>query len=139
MAKAAKEGKGKIIFTSKNTNIIPDGLVTREKVIQERRPELMAYMRAIDKAVKLVKEKPEEAAKLVAKKLGISPEEVPAQIAGVRLFDIEGNKNVVFNPKDPMNVVDSISFAAKTAKDLGLTPNLVNAQTMYDDSLVKSL
>lgn len=139
LTKAAKEGKGELIFSSKGTNIIPDGLVTTKKVIQDHKPELLAYMRAIDKAVKLINEKPEETTEIIAKKLGISPKEVPQQVNGVRLFDIKGNQAVVFNPNESMNVADSLIFAAKTAKERNLTPNLVDAKTLCDDSLIKSL
>lgn len=139
LAKAAKAGEGQIVFTSKDTNIIPAGLVTREKVIQEQKNEIIAYMRAIDKGVKFVRQNPEETAKIVANKLGITPEEVPNQLNGVRMFDIEENKTVVFNPKEPMNVVDSIKFAAKTAKELNVISSPVNPDTLYDDSLIKAL
>lgn len=139
MTKAAKQGKGEIIFTSKGTNIIPDGLATRDKLIQERRDDILAYMRAVDQGVKLTKEKPEETKSTVAKRLGISPQEVPQQLSGAMLFNIETNKSVVFNPNNRLNVVDSIEFAAKTAKELKFTSKLVDASTVYDDSLVKSL
>lgn len=139
LAKAAKEGKGEIIFSSKGTNIIPDGLITTAKVIQEHKLELLAYMRAIDKAAKLIKEKPGETTGIIAKKLGISPKEVSQQVNGVRLFDIKDNQAIVFNRNNSMNVVDSLTFAAKTAKERNLTPNLVDAKTIYDDSLIKSL
>jgi len=139
MTKVAKQGQGEIIFTSKSTNIIPDGLAAREKLIQERRADILTYMRAVDKGVKLAKEKPEQTKGMVAKRLGISPQEVSQQVSGARLFDIETNKSVVFNPNSPLNVVDSSKFAAKTAKELKFTPNLIDSKTVYDDSPIKSL
>ena len=135
----AKAGEGQIVFTSKNTNIIPAGLIAREKVIQEQKPEILAYMRAIDKAVKFTRENPEETAKIVAKKLGVPPEEIPNQLNGVRMFNIEENKTMVFNPKHPLNVFDSLKFAAKTAKDLNVISSPVNPDILYDDSLIKAL
>ena len=139
LTKAAKAGEGEIVFTSKNTNIIPGGLVTREKVIREQKPEILAYIRAIDKAVKFTRENPEETAKIVAKKLGVPPEEVPNQLNGVRMFNIEENKTMVFNPKHPLNVFDSLKFAAKTAKELNVISSPVNPDILYDDSLIKAL
>lgn len=139
LTKAAKAGEGEIIFTSKNTNIIPGGLVTREKVIQEQRNENIAYMRAIDKAVKFTRENPEETAKIVGKKLGIPPEEVPNQLNGVKMFNIEENKTMVFNPKHPMNVFDSLKFATKVAQELKVISTPVDPDTLYDDSILKDL
>jgi hypothetical protein len=57
----------------------------------------------------------------------------------VRIFDIEENKTVVFNPNHPMNVFDSMNFAAKTAKELNVISSPVNPDTLYDDSLIKAL
>ncbi|MBD2094809.1 ABC transporter substrate-binding protein [Trichocoleus sp. FACHB-591] len=138
MAKAAKQGGGKILFTSKDSNIVPDGLIAKEKVIQTKRAEILAYMKAIDKAVKLVQQKDEKAIAIVAKRLNVTPEEAAQQVGGVKLFGIEDNKNIVFNPQHPRNVFDSLKFAAKTAKDMNLTPTVVDVNKIYDDSLVKS-
>lgn len=35
---------------------------------------------------------------IVAEKLGVSPEEAPEQLSPVRLFDVEENKTIGFNP-----------------------------------------
>lgn len=139
MQKAAKQGGGKVLFTSKDTNIIPDGLIAKEKTIQARKSEILAYMRAIDQAVKLLEAKDPKAIAIVAKRLNVTPEEAAEQIQGVRLFGIEENKSIVFNPQHPRNVFDSLKFAAKTAKDINLTPSLVNVDALHDDSLIKSL
>jgi NitT/TauT family transport system substrate-binding protein len=139
MAKAAEQGGGKILFTSKNTNIVPDGLIAKEKTIQAKKTEILAYMRAIDKAVKLVEQKDEKAIAIVAKRLNVTPEEATAQVGGVKLFGIADNKTIVFNPQHPRNVFDSLKFAAQTAKDMKLISTDVDVNQIYDDSLIKSL
>lgn len=139
LSTAVKEGEGEVIFSSKDTNIIPVGLVAKESVIADRKEDILAFMRAIDKAMTVVRDNPEETNAIVAEKLGIAPEDVPAQLETVRLFDLEENKSIVFNPDDPLNVMDSLEFAAKTSADLGLITAPVDAKTLYDDSLVNSL
>lgn len=139
MTKAAQQGGGKILFTSKGTNIIPDGLIAKEKVIQAKKSEILAYIRAIDKAVKLVEQKDEKAIAIVAKRLNVTPAEAVEQVGGVELFGIEDNKTIVFNPQHPRNIFDSLKFAAQTAKDINLTPTVVDVNKIYDDSLIKSL
>lgn len=139
LTKAANEGDGEIIFTSKGTNIIPDGFVTRDRIISDRRPELLAYFRAIDKAVQMIDQKDDNAIEIIAEKLGVTPEEALQQMSGVQFFGVEGNKTVVFNPQDPMNIFDSLKFAAQTAKDINLTPELVDTSVLVDDSIVKEL
>jgi NitT/TauT family transport system substrate-binding protein len=139
MTKAAEQGGGEILFTSKDSNIIPDGLIAKEKVIQAKKAEILAYMRAIDKAVKLVEQKDAKAIAIVAKRLNVTPEEAVQQVGGVKLFGIEDNKTIVFNPQHPRNVFESLKFAAQTAKDMNLTPTVVDVNKIYDDSLIKSL
>lgn len=139
LSTAVKEGQGEVIFSSKDTNIIPVGLVAKESVIAERKDEILAFMRAIDKGMTVVREQPDEANAIVAEKLGITPEEVPAQLETVRLFDLEENKSIVFNPDDLLNVNDSLEFAAKTSEEIGLITTPVDSKTLYEDSLVKSL
>ncbi len=139
LSKAAKEGNGEVIFTSAGTNIIPDGYVVREKTIQERKPELLAYLRAVDKATKLIKERDEKAVAIIAKRLEVKPEEAIQQLDGVRMLDIEDNKQIVFNKDDKMNIYDSLKFAAETARDMKLTPELIDVTTLPDESLVQGL
>lgn len=139
LSTAVQQGQGQVIFSSKDTNIIPVGLVAKESVIQERRNEILAFIRAIDKGVKFVRETPQEANSIVAAKLGIKPEEVPAQLKTVRIFDVEENQSIVFNPNDSLNVMDSLKFAAETSKAIELISNPVDAKSLYDDSFVKAL
>jgi|GEM_PF-2270287 len=139
LSKAAREGKGEIIFTSKGTNIIPDGYVVREEMLKAHRPELSAYLRAVDKATKLIKDRDEKAIEIIAQRLAIEPAEASRQLDGIRMLDIEDNKKIVFNRENSMNVYESLEFAAKTAYDLELTPELVDVSKLPDDSLLAEL
>lgn len=139
LTKAAEEGKGTLIFTSKDSNIIPDGLASKQTVIEERRDDIIAYMRAIDKGVAFMKDSPEEAAAIVAKQLGVEAADVPGLWSGVRFFNAKDNVEVVFNPDNPLNVVDSLEFAAKTGLEMNLVENPIDATAIYDDSLIKAL
>lgn len=136
---AASQGQGQVIFSSKDTNIIPVGVVAKESVIADRREDILAFMRALDKGVAFVRDNPEEANPIVAEKLGVSPEEAPEQLRTVRLFDIEDNKTIGFNPDDPLNVMDSLEFAAETSEAIGLIASPVDAANLYDASLVNAL
>ncbi|MBE9182502.1 ABC transporter substrate-binding protein [Oculatella sp. LEGE 06141] len=139
LTRAAEEGDGEIIFTTEDTNIIPDGFVTRDAMIQNRRPELLAYLRSIDKAVALIESRDQKAVDVIAKRLGVTPEEALPQMDGVRYLGIQGNKDIVFNAEHPMNIFDSLQFAAQTAQDINLTPTLVDVNTLSDDSLLNEL
>lgn len=139
LTKAAKEGGGEVIFSTKDTNLIADVIVTRDKVIQSRKADLQAYIKAIDKAVKLVNAGDAEAIKITAQKMGVSPDDAKEQIAGVKIFDLDGNKSVGFNKDSKNSVIGNLELTAKAAYDLKITPQPLKVDSLYDDSLVKSL
>jgi NitT/TauT family transport system substrate-binding protein len=137
LTKAAKEGQGTVVFSSKNSNIIPDGLVSKQPVLDARKADIQAYLRAIDNGVQFIKENPEDANAIIAQKLGVTAKEVPDLLNSVRIFTVAENKTVVFNPDDPMNVIDSLKFAAKTGKEIKIVDSSVNPDALYDDTFVK--
>jgi NitT/TauT family transport system substrate-binding protein len=138
MTKASKQGGGEIIFTTKDTNLIADVIVTRQTVIESRRAELQAYLKAIDKAVKLVNKRDTEALKIVAEKLAVSVEEAKAQLAGVKIFDIEMNQSMGFNPSNAKNVMKNFELNVKSGKEMKIVGE-TKLEDLYDDLIVKSL
>ncbi|MBW4581265.1 MAG: ABC transporter substrate-binding protein [Tildeniella nuda ZEHNDER 1965/U140] len=139
MTKAAKEGGGEVIFSTKGTNLIADVLVTRPDLIANRKAELISFLKAADKGIKLLKAGDAEAIAAAAGKLGIKPEELREQLAGITLFDIEGNQTIGFNLTNPNNAIKSFELVAKAAYDFKTVPQVLDVKTLYDDSLVKSL
>lgn len=139
MTKAAKEGGGEVIFSTKDTNLIVDTIVTRQPMIETRAAELQAYIRACAQAVGLVNGGDAEAIKIAGDKLGVSPEEMKAQLSGVKVFDIEGNKTIAFNPSSPNNMMKNLELTVKVAYDSKLIPEPMDISSLYDDSIVKSL
>lgn len=139
MTKAAKEGNGEVIFSTKDTNLIADMLATRQSVIETRKADLQAYIRAIDKAVKLVNAGDAEAVAATAEKLGVTPEEAKTQISGVKIFDVEMNKNLGFNTSNSNNVMKNFELNVDTAYGMKLISEKFKLESLYDDSIVKSL
>lgn len=139
MTKAAKEGGGEIIFSTKGTNLIADVLVTRPSLIANRKAELLLFLKAANEGIKLLKAGDTEAISVAAAKLGIKPDELREQLAGITLFDIEGNKTIGFNTEDPNNVIKGLELVAKAAFDFKAVSKPLDIKTLYDDSLVKSL
>ncbi|MBW4444481.1 MAG: ABC transporter substrate-binding protein [Plectolyngbya sp. WJT66-NPBG17] len=139
LTKAAKESGGEVIFSSKGTNLIADVLVTRPKLITERRADLIAFLKAADQGIKLLKSGDTDAIAAASSRLGIKPEELREQLTGITLFDIEGNKTIGFNPENPNNAIKSFELVAKAAYDFKVVPQPLDVKSLYDDSLVKSL
>jgi NitT/TauT family transport system substrate-binding protein len=139
MVTAAQEGDGEIIFSTKGTNLIADVLITRQEVLDTRKSELQAYVRAVDRGVKLVNAGDPEALRIVAEKIGVDIEQVQEQLALVKLFDIEGNKTVGFNPDNHNSLIKNLEVTAQVAYDSKIISKPLDVSTLYDDSVVNSL
>jgi NitT/TauT family transport system substrate-binding protein len=134
-----REARGEVIFSTKGTNLISDVIVTRQKVIENRKKELQGYLRAVDKAVKLVNAGDAEAIKIVADKLGAKSEEAKEQLAGVTVFDLAGNKSTGFNLSNANNMMGNLELTTKTAVETKMIPKPIETKSLYDDSIINSL
>jgi NitT/TauT family transport system substrate-binding protein len=140
IGKALKEKAGsKVLYTAKNTNVIPNGLAGSAQILQERRNDVLAYLRALGKAIKFAKDNPTEANEMVAKWVGITAPEVADQMTRIKLLDGEANKAIVFNPTNPLNVVQSIDTAGPILVKAGKAPKALPGKDLVDDSFVKAL
>ncbi len=139
LSKAAKQGEGEVIFSTKDTNLIADVVVARDRLIQSRKTELQAYFRAVDKAVDLVNGGDAEALKIAGAKLGITGDEVKEQLLGAKLFDLEGNKSVAFNKDNPNSLLGNLELTAKGAYEFKIVPQPLKVETLYADSIVQSM
>jgi len=139
LSNAVQQGNGTVVFSSKDSNIIPVGLVAKEDVIQSRQDDIRAFIRAIDRGIQEVRTNPDETNEIVAEKLGVEPADVPAQLATVRLFDVSENKSVVFNPENALNVMDSLQFAVKTSEAIALINSPVDASKLYNSSIIEGM
>jgi NitT/TauT family transport system substrate-binding protein len=129
----------KLLFSPKGTSIIANSIVAHGKVIEERRNDVLAYLRAIDKGSKLAKANQKEANDVMAKWLGLSVAEIVDQRAKIYTLDITENKIVAFNASNPLNVESSLRSAAKILLDSGKIKSLGEPATLIDGSLIKSL
>ncbi|MBW4465195.1 MAG: ABC transporter substrate-binding protein [Pegethrix bostrychoides GSE-TBD4-15B] len=139
LTKSAKEGGGEVIFSTKDTNLIADVIATRQSIIETRKADLQAYLRAVDQGVKLVNAGDAEAIKITADKMGVSEAEAKEQIAGVKIFDIAMNKDLGFNLSDPNNILKNFDLTLKTGAEMKVISDGMKPEDLYDDSIVKSL
>ncbi len=139
LTKVAKEGDGSIIFDTKGTNLVADVIVVHKTLIDTRKADIQAYLRAVDNGVKLVNTANPEALQIVANKLEVKLDEAKDQIAGVKIFDIEGNRTIGFNATNPNNLMKTLALTVKTAVETKLIPKPLDVPSMYDDSIVNSL
>ncbi len=137
LSKAMKAGGGSMVFSSKDSSLIADVIVVRQDLIQARKPELQAYLKAVDKAVKLVGAGDPEALKITATKMGISVDEVKSQIKGVKLFDLDGNKTIAFNQNSPGNIFGNLEVTTKGATAFKAISKPIDPKSLHDSSLIE--
>jgi NitT/TauT family transport system substrate-binding protein len=140
ITKALKVRKdAKQLFSPKGTSIISNSILAHGKVIEERRNDVLAYLRAIDKGSKLAKANLKEANDVMAKWLEVSVPEIVEQRSKIYTLDITENKIVAFNPSNPLNLESSLRSASQILLDSGRIKTLGDAAILIDGSLIKSL
>ncbi len=142
VTKSAKAGGGNVLFSTKDTNLVADVIVVRQQLIKTRKSEIQAYLKAVDKAVKLVKAEDPEALKIIAAQTKVTTDEVKSQLKGARLFDLEENKKIAFNKNDPNSVFGNLKLIAKGVTDfhselIDINSQPIDPNSMYDTSLIK--
>lgn len=138
LSKIVKAGGGEVIFSTKGTNLIADAIAVRKTLIQTRKPELQAYLKAVDKAVKLINAGNPEALKIASEKMGASVDDIKAQITGVKIFDLVGNKTIAFNKSNPNSIIGNLELTAKSAAEFKIISKPIAVESLYDASVVES-
>ena len=140
LGKALKQRKdAKLIFSPKTTSIIPNAIVAHGKVIEERRNDLLAYIRGVDKGLKFSAANRTEADGMMAKWLAVSTAEIADQRSKIYILDIVKNKVDAFNPSSSLNVESSVRSGGQILLENNKVKQLANAATLIDGSLIESL
>lgn len=140
VGKALKGRPGsKILYSAKGSNVIVNGLAGSNKILQERRDDVVAYLRAISKGIKFSQENAAEANEIVAKWTGITAQDVTDQLSRIKLLDMEQNKSIVFNTSNSLNVMKSIDSAASLLIKAGKIAKAPTGESLVDGSFVKAL
>jgi NitT/TauT family transport system substrate-binding protein len=145
VTKSLKERAGSsVLFTAKGSSIIPNGLAGNSQLLNERREEVLAYLKAGDQALKYAAGNVSNSNEVVAKWVGSSVEEIAMQMQQIDLLDISANKSIAFNINNPLNVVASVDSAAPILARAGKSKPAANGKMLtgkdlIDDSFIKAL
>lgn len=128
-----------VLFTAENSNAIINGLAGGEAVLSDRRDDILAYMRAMEKAMVFAQENPEEANQIIGDWVGLSGEETGELMQQIVLLDLEDNKTIAFNGSNELNVAKSISDAGPILVNAGKTGVAPEGENLVDGSFVQAL
>lgn len=140
LSKAVSEGKGKIIFSSKDTpGLVPDLLVVNNKALSIRRDDFKKITEVWFDALDYWKNNPEDALKIMAESAGTSVEEYKQNVDGVKIFNLEDNIGA-FEKKDDYTYLGySGQKTAEFLKSLGMIDNIPSVEKALDPSILKEI
>ncbi|MBM7569325.1 aliphatic sulfonate ABC transporter substrate-binding protein [Paenibacillus sacheonensis] len=126
---AVKEGKGKVLFSSKDTpGLIPDLLVFRDSVVEKRPDDIQHIVDAWFDALNYFKDHEDEAIELMAKHAETTPEDFKLGLASIKLFTPQDNVNA-FGKRDDYT---SLAYTAKTTNEFLKKLDMVDEIKDYD-------
>lgn len=135
-----KEKKGtKNLFTAKGSNVIINGLAGHGPVLQSRRQDVLAYMRALNKGLAFATSNPSEANTIIAKWVGSTPEETADILTKLTMVDLAMNKTLAFATDNPLNVANSFDSAVPILVGAGKATSEVPGISFVDPSFVEAL
>ncbi len=101
-----KSQKGRALFTSKDMpGLVPDLLVAQEKSIKSKRKDFVGMAKAWFDTVAFIKSNPDEAAKIMAKIVGLPPEQYKVFLPGTRFFDAAANQTAFAAASNPQSLL----------------------------------
>lgn len=114
LSKAIDEGKGKLLFSSKDTpGLIPDLLVFKEDVTKKRPDDVKKIIKAWYDALDYWKANPEEALAIMAKAAETPVDEYKKGVDSVKIFTIDDTLKAFGKQQD----LTSLAFTGKTTAE----------------------
>ena len=138
--KIQTSGKGKALFTSKDVpGMIPDLLVAQEKSVKAKRKDYLGMIKAWYEAEAFIRAKPDEAAKIMAKVVGMDAKEYAVFLPGTKFFDQKANLQAFGPASDATSLLGVAPTISKFLLDNKLMEGKADFAKGLDASLVKEV
>lgn len=140
LSKAVNSGKGKLLFSSKDTpGLIPDLLVLRQEVVEQRPDEVKKILRAWFDALAFLRENPDEAVAIMAKAADTPVEEYKVLMGGVKIFSLADNLKAFTRSEDMTYLGYTGQKTAEFLKSVGMLDSIPDVEGLLDSSFVQAL
>lgn len=131
-------GKGKALFTSRDMpGLVPDLLVAQEKSLAANRADFVGMVKAWYEVEKFIREKPDEAVKIMSKVVELSPEEYKVFLPGTRFFGEKDNLEALGSATTPRSLLATAPVIVKFLEEHKLIDGKPEFAKAIDASLVK--
>ncbi|SFT28538.1 ABC transporter substrate-binding protein [Paenibacillus sp. BC26] len=136
--KAVKEGKGKVLFSSKDTpGLIPDLLVFRDEVVKNRPDDIQKIVDAWFEALNYFKSHQDEAIKLMAEKAETTPEDFKLGLDSIKLFTPSDNVEAFGKRDDYTSLPYTAQKTADFLKKLDMVDEIKDFDVLFDSRFVE--
>ncbi|MCD1259755.1 ABC transporter substrate-binding protein [Paenibacillus athensensis] len=140
LSKALQEGKGKLLFSSKDTpGLIPDLLVFREDVVNNRSDDVKHIIEAWFDALDYWKANPEESLQIMAKAAETPLADYKAGVESVKIFQLADNLKA-FQPGTDFT---SLSYTAQKTgeflKGLDMLSSIPQTDSLFDSRYIEEI
>lgn len=133
-------GKGKALFTSKDMpGLVPDLLVAQEKSLAANRADFVGMVKAWYDVEKFIRERPDEAVKIMSKVVELTPEEYKVFLPGTRFFGEKDNIDALGPASTPRSLLATAPAIVKFLEEHKLIDGKPDFAKAVDASLVKEL
>ncbi len=132
--------KFKVVFSSKDApGLIADVLVFDEKFIKSNPKDIDSIMKAYLEGMEYMKSKPDEAAKIIGKFMGVSAKEVKEQLSGVYNLPLKEMPSAFVKSKDTKSYYGSGEIIAGLLKAKGQIDKIPPTEVTIDAQFVNAL
>ncbi|MEM9511897.1 MAG: ABC transporter substrate-binding protein [Cyanobacteria bacterium J06642_2] len=133
-----REGSKELFSSADFPGAIPDLLVVTQTLVDEQPEKVQAIVNTWFDTLEFMQENPERSDEIIAKRVGVSVEELEQFEEGTRMFTIEDNLEA-FSPGDSMT---HMPFAAEEMTEfmvgVGFIPEGPDLSKIFDDRFVKA-
>lgn len=104
LTELASKDDAHTIFTSADVpGVIVDVLVVHKDIVDQRPSDMAALIAGWEKALQVWRMQPDEAVRITAQAMALTPEEVVASLSGIELTDLEANRRL-FDPRSEQSL-----------------------------------
>lgn len=131
--------KFKVVFSSKDApGLIADVLVFDDKAIKAKPAQIKGLIQGYLDGLAYMKAKPDEAAKIIGKAMGVSAKEAKEQLGGVYNIPLAEMPKAYAKGTDTTSYYASGDVIAKILKDKGQITAIPATEATIDDQFVKA-
>jgi len=133
-------GKGRKLFSSADApGLVPDLLVVQEKSLAANRKDFLGMVKAWYDVEEFIRTKPDEAVKVMAKIVEMSPEEYKVFLPGTKFFGEQANLEAFGPATQPRSLLNVAPTIMKFLEDNKLIEGKPDFAKAIDASLVKEV